>query len=386
VDRRARPRVAIVQDALPFVGGAERVLERVLELFPEAPVFTLVYRPEPFNGTVIASHTVYTSFINRLPGAHRHHRWYLPLYPLAIEQLDLRPFDLVLSFSYAAAHGVMTRPNQLHISYTYTPMRQAWHHNQDYLHAAGVSRQIIRLGAPLVLHYFRLWDQSAVKRVDQLIACSRWVAGNIWRAYRRPAQVIYPPVEVERYQFELPREGYYLAVSRLEPHKRLDLIVEAFARSGLPLIIIGDGQERDRLSKLATANIQFLGRQPDPIVADRLGRARGFVMAAEEDFGIAAVEAQAAGCPVIAYASGGALETVVDGKTGLLFREQSAACLVQAVQEFERISARFDVKILRRHAEQFNPQRFQDAFHSSVMGAWERFMSGGDEIRVTPGY
>lgn len=386
MDRRVRPRVAIVQDALPFIGGAERVLERILELFPEAPVFALVYRPEQFEGTAIASHTVHTSFIDRLPGARRYHRWYLPLYPMAIEQLDLRPFDLVLSFSYAAAHGVITRPDQLHISYTYTPLRQAWHYYQDYLDATGVSRPIRSFGARLILHYFRLWDQSAVQRVDQLIACSRWVAGNIWRAYHRPAQVIYPPVEVERFHSDLPREGYYLAVSRLELHKRLDLIIEAFARSGLPLIIIGDGQERDRLRKLATANIQFMGRQPDQIVAEKLERARGFVMAAEEDFGIAAVEAQAAGCPVIAYASGGTAETIVNGETGLLFHEQTVPCLLQAVQEFERILPRFKADILRQQAERFSSRRFQDAFNSFVMGAWERFMSGGDELRVSPGY
>lgn len=382
----AKPRVALVQDALPFLGGAERVLERALELFPEAPIYTLVYRPEQFEGMAIASHEVQTSFINRLPGARHYHRRYLPLYPLAIEQFDLRQFDLVLSFSYAVAHGIMTRPDQLHISYTYTPMRQAWHHYQDYLQYGRLNQKIAGSAARVILHYFRLWDQSAARRVDQFVACSRWVARGIWRAYRRPARVIYPPVDVERYRFDLPRGDYYLAVSRLELHKRVDLIVEAFAQSGLPLIVVGEGQEKNRLAKLATGNIQLLGRQSDHIVADLMGRARAFVMAAEEDFGIAALEAQAAGCPVIAYASGGALETIQDGETGLFYREQTVPCLVQAVQEFERIHPQFNVIALRQHAERYNPQRFQEALLGFVMGTWEQFMGDRDEIATTPGY
>jgi glycosyltransferase involved in cell wall biosynthesis len=212
------------------------------------------------------------------------------------------------------------------------------------------------------------------------------VARGIWRAYRRPARVIYPPVDVERYRFDLPREDYYLAVSRLELHKRVDLIVEAFAQSGLPLIVVGEGQEKNRLTKLATGNIQLLGRQSDHIVADLMGRARAFVMAAEEDFGIAALEAQAAGCPVIAYASGGALETIQDGETGLFYREQTVPCLVQAVQEFERIHPQFNVIALRQHAERYNPQRFQEALLGFVMGTWEQFMGDRDEIATTPGY
>ena len=379
------PRVALVQDALPFMGGAERVMENTLAIFPEAPIYTLVYRPEQFKGTAIASHAVHTSFIDHLPGAHRNHRRYLPLYPLAIEQLDLRQFDLVLSFSYAAAHGVLTRPDQLHISYTYTPIRQAWHYYQDYLTVRGLNHRIAGWGARIILHYFRLWDQLAAQRVDQFIACSHWVERGIWRAYRRLSRVIYPPVEIERYQFDLPREDYYLVVSRLEPHKRVDLILEAFARTKLPLVVVGDGQERNRLSKLATGNIQLLGRLPDQTVADLMGRARGFIMAAEEDYGIAGIEAQAAGCPVIAYASGGALETVLERQTGLFFNEQTVPCLVQAVQEFERIYPQFNVSTMRQQAEQYRVQRFQESLLEYVLEAWEKFIGDRDEIRVTAG-
>ncbi len=381
-----KPRVAIVQDALPFIGGAERVLESTLEIFPKAPIYTLVYQPEQFKGTRIASHDIHTSFINRLPGAHRNHRRYLPLFPLAVEQFDLRKFDLVLSFSYAVAHGIMTRPDQLHLSYTYTPMRQAWHHNQDYLEDSRLNHKMTGWAARAILHYFRLWDQSAAARVDQFVACSRWVARGIWRAYHRPAEVIYPPVEVQHYLYSLPREDYYLTVARLEPHKHIDLIVEAFAQLGLPLVVVGDGQEKIRIGKLVTGNIRMLGRQPDRVVADLLSRARAFVMAAEEDFGIAALEAQAAGCPVIAFGSGGALETVLDGETGLHYSEQTVPCLTQAVQEFERRRLSFDVLKLRQNAEQYSPQRFQEALFNLVMDAWEQFRGVEDEIPVRQRY
>lgn len=381
-----KPRVAIVQDALPFIGGAERVLESALELFPGSPVYTLVYRPEQFKGSRIASHDIHTSFINRLPAAKHSHRRYLPLYPLAVEQFDLRKFDLVLSFSYAAAHGILTRPDQLHISYTYTPMRQAWHHYQDYLEDSRLDHKLTGWAARAILHYFRLWDQAAAARVDQFVACSRWVARGIWRAYRRAAEVIYPPVEVQHYQYNLPREDYFLVVARLEPHKRVDLIVEAFAQLGLPLVVVGDGREKNRIGKLVNGNIKLLGRQPDHVVADLMSRARAFVMAAEEDFGISALEAQAAGCPVIAYGSGGALETVMDGETGLHYSEQTVSCLVQTVQEFERKRIRFDVLKLRQNAEQYSSQRFQEALFGSVMDAWEQFRGVEDEIPVRQRY
>ena len=370
-------RVAFVQDALPFLGGAEKVLEAALEVFPAAPIFTLVYNRGAFTDTIFAHHPIYTSFIDRLPAAHRKHRSYIPLYPYAIEQFDLRGYDVILSFSYAVAHGVLTRPDQLHLSLVYTPVRYAWHYYFDYLRDAGLHSGPRAWAAKLILHYIRLWDRAAADRVDQFIAISNWVAQCIWRAYRRPAHVIYPPVEIQKFQPDLPREEYYLAVSRLTQHKKADLIVEAFTRLGLPLIVAGDGPEFRRLVKMAAPNVKFLGRLPDETLRQVYGKAKAFVHAAVEDFGIAPVEAQAAGCPVIAYGKGGALETVIPGRTGLFFNEHTVESLVSAVKEFESGKQQYSIVDLQANARRFSKAQFQHKLAALVAQEWERFSCGG---------
>lgn len=368
-------KIALVQDALPFIGGAEKLLEAVLEIFPEAPIFTLIYNPKAFKGSTIGRHSVQASFINGLPGAKRGYRNYLPLFPLAIEQFDLSSFDVILSFSYAAAHGVLAVPGQRHISFKYTPLRQAWHQYQQFVNRRGSRFGFASWPERIILHYLRLWDLAAAQRVDQFAAVSNWVAGLIWQSYRRSAQVIYPPVSVQNFQPLEPRDNYYICVSRLARRKKLDLIVAAFTRLGLPLVVIGEGPEAKRLKSMAGPNIRIAGWQPDEIVQQLLGRARAFVHVAEEEFGIAMVEAQAAGCPVIAYGKGGAAETVVDGETGLLFQEQSIGSVMGTVEKFESGESKFEVSELRRNAERFNKQRFQQETMELVMGETSVFQN-----------
>jgi glycosyltransferase involved in cell wall biosynthesis len=318
-------------------------------------VYTLVYNRRRFEGTHLARRQVIPSFIDCLPWARKLHRSYLPLYPLAIEQFDLRAYDVILSSSYAVAHGVMVRPEQLHISLMHTPLRYAWHQYHTSFRESGIKSWPARV----LLHYLRLWDTAAANRVDQFVAVSQWVAGLIWRAYRRPAQVIYPPVDVERFKPLTPKGDYYLTVSRLAQHKRVDLIVQAFSRMGLPLIVVGEGAEHRRLSQMAAPNVKLVGWQPGERVQELMGRAKALVHAAEEEFGIALVEAQAAGCPVIAYGRGGAAETVLEGTTGLLFNEQTVESLMEAVLSYQAGGLQASPDELRWNVQRFRKERFQ---------------------------
>jgi len=365
------PTIALVQDALPTRGGAERVLEAVLELYPSAPIYTLIYRPEAFATSNIREAIIHTSFLNRFPGVKRWHRSLLPIMPFAIEQLDLSGYDIILSFSYAVAHGVLARPDQLHLSYTYAPLRQAWHAYHQFIES---NKSIIwNLPSRLILHYLRQWDVAASNRVDDFIAPSLWIAQCIQQAYRRQATVIYPPVNLDESSLETQRDNYFIAVSRLEPHKKVDLIVQAFNRLGLPLIVVGDGREFGRISKLAQSNIQLMGRQSDEVTRELLRKARGYIHAAEDDFGIAPVEAQAAGCPVIAYAKGGVLETVIEGKTGLFYPRQDVDSLVAAVRRFEGEYQNMSGETIRQNARRFSKKRFQDEFAQFVEAKWSEF-------------
>lgn len=371
--------VGIVQDALPFIGGAEKLLEVVLSVFTNAPIYTLVYNEKAFRGTIFEKRKIVTSFIDKLPGSRRSYRRYLPVLPVAIERFDLRDHDLILSFSYAVAHGIVPRPEQIHISFIYTPLRYTWQHYHEYLEDYGYRSGVRGWLINLILHYLRLWDRLAADRVDYFVAVSNWVEKCIWRAYRRPARVIYPPVDVEKFKIDLDRSDRYVTVSRLAPHKKIATIVDAFSRLGLPLIVVGEGDEYTRLKKLAKDNIRFLGWVPDERLRQLLGQAKGLIHAAEEDFGIALVEAQAAGCPVIAYGKGGAKETVIHGETGILYPHQTAEAIVEAVQDFERGVFQFDPRHLRRHAERFDRKHFIKNL-TSLVG---NLAAGSDEIAVT---
>ena len=357
----SKPRIAFVVDALPAMGGGEKTLFAALELFPEADVFTLIYNKNAFEKTPIANKEIITSYLDKLPFAQTHHRFLLPLMPSAIERFDLCKYDVIVSFSYAVAHGIRVNNGTRHISYTYTPMRYAWSDiNIDGTH----SRKNTILN--LAMESFRTWDKAAASRVHKFAAISQGIAKRIQSAYQREACVIYPPVEIERFHPNGRRGDYFVSLSRLVAHKRIDLIIEAFSNLPLPLKIIGDGPQMKRLQKEATPNIEFLGYQPDESVAQLLGNARGFVCAAEEDFGIAIVEAQAAGCPVIAYKAGGALETVLDGMTGLFFEEQSAAGLIDAINRFNDLGHRFRHNDMVDNAQKFSKERFRKSFQNFV--------------------
>lgn len=346
-------KVALVLDALPGIGGAEKMLMDAMQLFPEAPIYTLLYNRRAFAGTPLAARRVVPSFIDRLPGAGKHYRKYLPLMPRAIEAFDLSDYDLIISFSYAVAHGVRVQPGQKHLSYTLTPMRYAWNNVGLNGSEQGNSRLLQRLLAP-----FRKWDLASVRQVDRMAAVSRYIAERVRCAYRREAMVIYPPVDVGRFTPEPDRGDYYVTVSRLVAHKRIDLIVQAFNRLGLPLLVVGDGPERPRLERGARPNVRFLGFQSDENVACLLSRARAYLSAGIEDFGIAVVEAQAAGCPVIAYRSGGVLETVVEGRTGVFFNHPCWESLAQAVERFERCRQRFHPIPIAASVQHFHTGRF----------------------------
>lgn len=368
-------RVAFVHEWLVKPAGSEKVLEAMLSLFPEAPVYTLVYDPKGFEASPIARHPVHTSFLDRLPLARRKYPLYLPLMPMAVEAFDLSGYDLVVSSTHAVAKGVITGPDQLHIAYVHTPVRYAWDLEGEYLRGLPASAKPL---ARLVLHYLRLWDQASALRPDLLLANSRFVARRVAKVYRREAQVLYPPVEVDRFRPREDREEFYLTVSRLVPYKRVDLIVEAFRRLERPLVVIGDGPERKRLEEAAMGvpNIRFLGRQPDAVLRNHMERCRAFVFAALEDFGIAPVEAMAAGAPVIAYGRGGVAESVVEGETGVFFPEQTPEALVEAVLRFEEKAGNFHPQRSRERAEAFSKERFLREFSKVVEEASETFRRG----------
>ena len=360
---KSEPRIAFVIDSLPSVGGGERVLFTALEIFPHADIFTLVYNSEYFTQTPIAQKKIGTSFLNSLPFAHQHHRLFLPLMPHAIEQFDLCGYDRIVCFSYAVAHGVIHQNGSRHVSYTYTPMRYAW--TDINLNGTHTRKNLLLNG---FMNAFRKWDKKAASRVHAFAAISQAISQRIADAYGRSAPVIYPPVDVARFRPSQQRDNFYITVSRLVPHKRMDIIVQAFASLGLPLLVIGDGHELPRLQSMATPNIKFLGYESDEKVAEWLGKARGFVCASEEDFGIAIVEAQAAGCPVIAFGKGGALETVLDGQTGVFFPEQSVPSLIEAISQFEHRAKGFDGDVIIQNAQRFGKQRFKDEFRKFVEG------------------
>jgi glycosyltransferase involved in cell wall biosynthesis len=371
-------KTAVVHEWLVTYAGSERVCEQILLLYPEADLFTLVdFLSDDLRG-FIQHRPTQTSFLQKLPFANPHFRQYLPLMPLAIEQFDLAEYDLILSSSHAVAKGALTRADQLHISYVHTPIRYAWDLQQQYLQGARLRNGVKAIAAQLVLHYLRLWDLATANRVDHFIANSNYVARRIWKTYRRSAQVIYPSVAVERFTPNPHREEFYFCLSRFVPYKRVDLIIAAFNQLGLPLVVMGDGPQWLQFKQLAGPTVTVLKPQPDPVVAQLMQQCKAFVYAAAEDFGIALVEAQAAGAPVIAYGKGGATETVIPGKTGLFFPEQTVESLVSVIHQFESSQGLFHLENLRRNAERFSPDRFQREFSQFIDQKWTLFQRGDD--------
>ena len=350
-------RIAFIHDWLNGMRGGERCLEALCELYPAADIYVLFYEPGKLSPT-IESRRIQTSFIQRLPFVFKKYRHYLPLFPVAIEQFDLRDYDLVISLSHCVANGVITRPRALHIGYTFTPMRYAWDLYQDYFGKDRAGR-FSRLIIPYFMNYLRIWDTAASLRVDEFVAISDHIRKRIEKHYRRPAAVIYPPVNTEFYTpAALPQGDFYLIVSAFAPYKKLDLAIDAFTRLRRPLKIIGQGQETERLRAAVAPNIEFLGALPDEQVRDYYRRCRALIFPGEEDFGIVPVEAQACGRPVIAFAKGGILETTREPDTAVYFHEQTPDALAAAVLAFEQCA--FAPEMIRQNAVRFAKARFQD--------------------------
>jgi glycosyltransferase involved in cell wall biosynthesis len=383
-------KIAIVHDWLVTAAGSERVLEQIVSLYPQADIYSLVdFLPEQ-ERSIVLHKVVKTSFLQKLPFAKKYYRNYILFSPMAIELFDVSGYDLVISSSHAVAKGVLTNSNQLHICYCHTPMRYAWDLHHQYLKDAGLEKGLKGKIAKMIFHYIRIWDVTTTNRVDYFIANSHYIAKRIKKIYGRDAAVIYPPIDVDKFELSSRKEDYYLTASRMVPYKKIDMIVEAF--SNMPdkrLVVIGNGPDFKKVKAKAGKNIELLGYQPVDVLKDYMQRAKAFVFAAEEDFGIVPVEAQACGTPVIAYGRGGVLETVIplperentdtrvrsieqDSEklpTGILFHEQTSESLKKAVRMFEKKQDSFDYTLIRKNAERFSQDRFKKEFKDFVDSA-----------------
>jgi glycosyltransferase involved in cell wall biosynthesis len=357
-------RIAIIHDWLETYAGSERVTEQLLSMFPSADLFALVDFLPPGQRQFLQGHKPRTSFIQRMPFARRRFRSYLPLFPFAIQQMDLSGYDLVISCSHAVAKGVITGPNQLHVSYVHSPIRYAWDLQGEYLRTAGLKQGVKSWLVRAALHRIRQWDIASSHGVDSFVANSRFVARRIAKAYGRRAAVVWPPVDTQAFTRSGDRENYYLVMARQVPYKRVDLLVQAFgAMPQRRLVVIGDGPEATKIRGMAADNVTILGPQPFAVVREHMRRARAFVYAAIEDFGIVLAEAQAAGMPVIALRHGGAEDIVLDltsrMPTGVLFDEQTPNAITAAIERFEANAHRIDWRDCCANAERFSIAAFR---------------------------
>lgn len=366
--------VGIVADWLVTYAGSEKVIKEFIELYPNASLYSVVDYLSESDRQLFNGKRATTTFIQNMPFAKKKYQKYLPLMPLAIEQLDVSKHDIVLSSSHAVSKGVLTGPDQLHISYVHSPIRYAWDLQHQYLKEAGMDSGVKGLLAKWLLHKIRIWDHRTSNGVDHFIANSKFIARRIKKVYGREADVIYPPVDVERFSLCECKDDYYFTASRMVPYKRMDLIVEAF--SHMPdkkLVVIGDGSEMDKIKSKATKNIEILGYQPNSVMQEHMRQAKAFVFAAEEDFGITPVEAQACGTPVIAFGKGGALETVKSNVTGILFERQEISSIIDAVNKFELNQDRISYMECRLNAEKFSVPRFQNEISAYVSEKYKLF-------------
>ncbi len=371
-------KVAIIHDWLVIYAGAERVLEQMLNCFPEADLFSLVDFIPQGKRSFILDKPVKTSFIQKLPKANTKYRSYLPLMPKAIEQFDLSGYDLVISSSHAVAKGVLVGPDQLHICMCYSPIRYAWDLQFQYLRESNLEFGLKSLLVRWLLHKIRVWDVRTANSVDQFIAISHFIVRRIEKSYRRDATVIYPPVDVSGFAYQADKDDFYLTASRMVPYKKMPIIVEAF--SAMPdkrLIVIGEGPEFEKCKAVAGPNVTLMGWQPFDVLKDHMQRAKAFVFAAEEDFGITPLEAQACGTPVIAFGKGAVLETIqgLDSArpTGVFFNQQTPEAINAAVELFEREAARITPEACRQNVLRFSPERFRAEFTEFVTVEWARF-------------
>ncbi|MBN1936442.1 MAG: glycosyltransferase [Anaerolineae bacterium] len=359
-------RLALVHDWMNQVGGAESVLEQFVTLFPDAPVYTSIYDPRAMPDSW-RGWDIRPSWMNRLPLIKKHHQPFLPLYPLAFEGFDLSQYDIVLSNKSGFCHGVITSPETLHICYCLTPTRYVWRY-RDYARREGLGG-LTRIALSPLLSYLRLWDRLATDRVDRFIAISGEVQRRIAKYYRRESEIIYPPVDTQRFAPSDSYDDYFLIVGRLVPYKRIDLAVRACTALGLPLKVGGCGRDLKRLKSIAGPTVEFLGRVPDQALPELMARCKAFLFPGDEDFGITPVEAMAAGRPVIAYACGGALDTIIENQTGILFHQQSVESLIEALQHFDPDAC--DPSAIRQHAEQFDTAVFRQKIRDYVAQAYK---------------
>lgn len=364
-------KTAIVHDWIINIGGAERVLKEIGELFIDADVFTLLFHEDSLKKMGISLDRVRASFLQKIPFSKKYYPYLLPLMPNAIESFDLSQYDLVISSSHCVAKGVLTKAKQVHIAYVHTPMRYAWEMYHGYLQDLGLNGGMKGIIAGHVFKKLRIWDLATANRPDYYIANSKCVAKRIKKIYGKDSVVIYPPVDVEKFSPSAKKENFYITAGRLVPYKRVDVIVKAFSIvREKRLLIIGDGPDLKRLKRTAPSNVEFLGYLEREKLAHYLSRAKAFIFAAEEDFGIAPVEAQASGIPVISYRGGGAIETVIEGVTGIFFNEQNPEALAQAINKFESIEDRFDPEKIRKNSLRFSKENFKEEFlkfvHSKV--------------------
>jgi len=371
--------VALVHDWFVVYSGAERVFEQMIALYPNADIFASIDFLKDTERGFLNGVSPHLTFAQHWPLMRRHYRKWLPLLMFAIEQLDVSQHRLVLSSSAAIGKGVITGPEQLHISYVHSPMRYAWDLQHEYLKESGLDRGMSGLMARWLLHRARFWDLRTSNGVDHYIANSEFIAKRIWKVYRRESTVIYPPVDTALFSPREAKDDFFLTVSRLVPYKKIPVIVEAFKR--MPhrrLIVIGDGPDMAKVKAVAGPNVEILGHQSPAALVDYMQRARAFLFAAQEDFGISPVEAQACGTPVIAYGRGGALETIRDvnepNATGLFFHGQTPDAIVESVLEFERRAAEFTPRACRENAERFSVEVFRERYRDFVKKCWDRFV------------
>ena len=367
---------ALVHDWFSVNAGAEKCVSSFTNIYDDFDFFSLIdYLNDNDREVILKGKNSNTSFIQKLPFSEKKYRNYLPLFPLAIEQFDLSNYDLILSSSHAVAKGVLTHSDQLHVSYTYTPIRYAWDLYFQYLKESNLDKGLKGLLAKYFLHKIRIWDYSTVNRVDYFISISNYISKRIKKTYGRDSTVIYPPVDVDNFELFEDKEEFYLTASRMVPYKKIDLIVEAFSKTDKKLVVIGDGPDMDKIKQKASKNIEILGYQSDEVLKDYMKRAKAFIFAAEEDFGIIPVEAQACGTPVICYGKGGVKETVKDGISGLYFNEQSVESLLDVISEFESNYDSFEPKNVRENSLKFSKKRFEREIKVYLEDKYTKFIN-----------